>query len=537
MRACPGFVFAICWSLSVGVVGTSAFADAPLPGEIRGALVLVGGGDIPEAIRREFFRLAGGAKAKIVWIPTASVDADDAPRLQKQLASWQALRPEALTVLHTRDRQRANTPEFVAALKQATAVWLTGGDQAKLLDTYAGTAVSTELRALLQRGGVIGGTSAGAMVIGTRTIERGQFTPSVRKGFDLWPGVVVDSHFLQRNRVDRLLKALAQSPGCWGVGLDEGTAIVVQGRTFRVWGSGYATVILSASKHRPASVQMLPAEAMADLVQLGRAVRAREGPEFPSAHPRPPEVPRGSLLLAGGGMLPTEVMQRFIDLAGGVDAPIVYVATAHPDPIPANPMELRMLRRLGAKNITVLHTRDRKQADSEQFVAPLRSAKGVWFSGGRQWRFVDAYEGTLTEQCFHEVLKRGGVIGGSSAGASIQAEYLVRGHPLGNTRIIAEGYERGFGFLPGVAVDQHFFAYRRQADMSELMQTFPQLLGIGLEEGTAIVVRGGVLEVLGRGPVAIYDRQRPIPEGQADYEVLTRGAKYDLRQRQRLTEP
>ena len=128
-----------------------------------------------------------------------------------------------------------------------------------------------------------------------------------------------------------------------------------------------------------------------------------------------------------------------------------------------------------------LHTRDRRTADDPAFSELLTTAGGVWFGGGRQWRFVDAYEGTLTERRFHEVLARGGAVGGSSAGASIQGEYMPRGHPLGNTVVAAEGYERGFGFLPGVAVDQHFFARKRTADMTGLMKLYPHILGVGID--------------------------------------------------------
>src|SRR5262249_32740981 len=151
------------------------------------------------------------------------------------------------------------------------------------------------------------------------------------------------------------------------------------------------------------------------------------------------------------------------------------------------PGELRALKANGAKNVKLLHTRHRAEADKPEFAAGLNEAKGVWFTGGRQWRFVDSYEGTRTEKGFHDVLARGGVIGGSSAGASIQSEYMPRGDPLGNLNIIAEGYERGFGFLKGAAVDQHFFARKRTRDMTELMSAYPQLLGIGIDEGTVVV--------------------------------------------------
>jgi cyanophycinase len=228
------------------------------------------------------------------------------------------------------------------------------------------------------------------------------------------------------------------------------------------------------------------------------------------------------------------VWKRFVDLAGGPDAPLVVIPTANPDPVPRDPGEARALRKAGARDVVVLHTRDRATADSAAFVAPLLKAKGVWFTGGRQWRFVDAYEGTAAERAFHDVLRRGGVIGGSSAGASIQSEYMPRGDPLGNRAIIAEGYERGFGFLKGAAVDQHFFARRRPRDMTELMAVYPQLLGIGIDEGTAVVVRGSVLEVVGRSRVAVYDRRKPVPKEGPDYEELRPGDRYDLKARRRL---
>jgi len=195
--------------------------------------------------------------------------------------------------------------------------------------------------------------------------------------------------------------------------------------------------------------------------------------------------------------------------------------------------EERILRKYGAKNIKSLHTRDPKKADDPAFSEILTKAGGVWFSGGRQWRFVDAYAGTLTEKRFHEVLARGGAIGGSSAGASIQSEFMPRGHPLGNTVMAAEGYEHGFGFLPGCAVDQHFFARKRIADMAGLMKKYPQYLGIGIDESTAIVVTGSTAEVIGKSKVAFFDSSKK-PEDDTDHEELKAGDKYDLKARKKI---
>src|SRR5437667_6333941 len=107
--------------------------------------------------------------------------------------------------------------------------------------------------------------------------------------------------------------------------------------------------------------------------------------------------PKGALIAAGGGGLGPEVMKRFIDLAGGPDAPIVFIPTANgADPQPANQAEANILRKAGAKNVTVLHTVDRKVADSKAFVEPLRKAHGIWIGGGRQWHLVDSYLKTRT---------------------------------------------------------------------------------------------------------------------------------------------
>jgi cyanophycinase len=129
------------------------------------------------------------------------------------------------------------------------------------------------------------------------------------------------------------------------------------------------------------------------------------------------------------------------------------------------------------------------------------------------------------------VLAKGGAIGGSSAGASIQSQYMPRGDPLGNTENMAPGYERGLGFLPGVGVDQHFTQRRRHSDMTKLMAKYPQILGIGIDEATAIVVTGSLAEVVGRGSVFFYDRRKPVPAEGPDYEEVKPGTAYDLRAR------
>jgi cyanophycinase len=227
----------------------------------------------------------------------------------------------------------------------------------------------------------------------------------------------------------------------------------------------------------------------------------------------PPRVgpANGTVLVAGGGRLGPEIWGRFVELAGGPDARIVIIPTAGTEEdFPESWSGFLPLRDAGATNLRVLHTRDRVEADSEALAEILRGADAVWIPGGRQWRLVDAYLHTRVHDELRGVLARGGVVGGTSAGASIQAEFLVRGDPETNQVVISPGYEEGFGFLAGTAVDQHLLARARENDLWEVLALRPDLLGIGLDEGTALVVTGDLAEVIGASQVLLYVPSDPV---------------------------
>ena len=183
--------------------------------------------------------------------------------------------------------------------------------------------------------------------------------------------------------------------------------------------------------------------------------------------------------------------------------------------------------------MVVLHTIRRAVADADSFVAVLKKAGGVWFEGGRQWHLVDSYSGTKTEQGFHDVLARGGVVGGSSAGASILASYLLRGARSGNAIIMAPGYEQGFGFLRGVAIDQHVVARERLRDLSDsLVPRHPELLGLSEDEGTAWIVTGDTAEIIGRNKAFAYGGGEHDPG--RPFLTLFPGDRYNLAERKVL---
>jgi len=240
--------------------------------------------------------------------------------------------------------------------------------------------------------------------------------------------------------------------------------------------------------------------------------------------------PRGTVIVVGGGAMGPEIYQRFIDAAGGPNALIIDVPTAGGDSVyTQNAPGTRGWKQAGAKNIYVLHTTDRKLADSDSFAAILKKAGGVWFEGGRQFHLVDSYAGTKSEQGFNDVLARGGAVCGSSAGASIIGSFLVRGAPSNDNMIMdSPGYEKGFAFLRGVGIDQHVVARERLPDLADsIMPKYPDLIGISEDEGTAWVVKGDVAEIVGRNKAFVYGGKDATDAGKP-FLTLHPGDTYDL---------
>ncbi len=244
----------------------------------------------------------------------------------------------------------------------------------------------------------------------------------------------------------------------------------------------------------------------------------------------------GSLLIVGGGPLTPQIVNRFVSLAGGPEEEVVVIPTAAEDDElkSMNAISKQIFDVFGLQKITILHTRDRAEADTEAFVAPLKNAKGVWFGGGRHWRLVDSYLGTRTQAAIQGVLDRGGVVGGSSAGATIMGSFLVRGAREGNHIMVAKDYQAGLGYLKGVAIDQHLLTRDREDDLVDVIAERPTILGLGIDETTAIVVHGDEFEVIGRSVVGIYDGKDH--DGKS-YYFLAPGEHFDLKTRRRVKGP
>ena len=244
---------------------------------------------------------------------------------------------------------------------------------------------------------------------------------------------------------------------------------------------------------------------------------------------------KGTVVVVGGGAMGPEIYKAFIDAAGGPDAIILDVPNAGgADTVSRNTGQ--PWRNAGARNVVVLFTKDRKIADSDSFTAIIKKAGGVWFEGGRQFHLVQDYGATKTERAIMDLLDRGGVVGGSSAGASILGDFMVRGAPSNdNTIMDYPGYETGFGYLRNVGIDQHVVARSRLPDLADSIVTrYPDMLGISEDEGTAWIIRGDTGRIIGRNKAFVYNG-KDATDADAPFLTLYPGDRYDLNVRRAMS--
>ena len=513
------------------VVGfDEVFEMWPVDLKINGQIMLAGSEQLPEGTLEHFLKMVQRRS-----------DQDPCKVAHVQLANsgseleW----PENVEVTRV-----TPTKEQDLDLAEVSGIWLTHGRPLAKQDVQQLNRISDQLHAFIGRGGILLADPWISPWLGRWNFKTGDRLPIIDEGLNLVPDCVIGCGF-QSEDEKQMLSALAVSPRSIGVGVPAGGLVVLNGRKMRAYGERPATFLTAANTEKPIRRKELrvsglgqrrinPYLQMVDLTAWRRHAIDRTVDPFPLAEPPTPYVENGSLVIVGGGGMPEGLFDQFIEMAGGENAKLVYVPCAEEDNVMPNRRLLQGWRDKGVASAVMLHTKDRNRANSDEaFLAPLRDATGIWFGGGRQWNFSDSYYGTEAHRLMKRVVQRGGVIGGSSAGASIQARYLARANPLGNFDIMVDGYERGgLGFIGGVAIDQHFSQRRRQADMTSLVNRYPQLLGIGLDEKTAIVVRGSTAEVVGDGRVFFYDRNNPVIPGQPDYVALEDGERYDLSQRE-----
>lgn len=215
----------------------------------------------------------------------------------------------------------------------------------------------------------------------------------------------------------------------------------------------------------------------------------------------------GNLLLVGGGEKPREVMELFVKLAGGSDQKIVILPMATQDTNDTGRYYRKLLNDLGARKVRVLDISSKDEARREENVEVIRTAKGIWFSGGDQSRITERILGTPAHEALREMLANGGVVGGTSAGTACQSDPMLNGEgdpgalQKGSTELV-----RGLGLFHGVIVDQHFIRRQRHNRLLAAILEHPDKLGVGIDEDTAIWVKPDQsFEVLGDSVVEIID--------------------------------
>ena len=257
----------------------------------------------------------------------------------------------------------------------------------------------------------------------------------------------------------------------------------------------------------------------------------------------------GKIVVIGGGDPNPAVLSRFVGAGRGAGGRFVILPMASADPIESGSYASEELRKVGARTVTSLVlTRD--TADTESALEPLRQATGVYFSGGDQARLTAVLKGTKAEALLHELLERGMALAGTSAGAAVMSALMITGDekrpdPESDyawAKIEADDVVTapGFGFIPGVIIDQHFVRRRRSNRLLSLVLENPELLGIGIDERTAIVWQDDrTFEVVGAGAVVVMDaahakvrREGEGLEGEGvTLHILRDGSRYDARSR------
>lgn len=218
---------------------------------------------------------------------------------------------------------------------------------------------------------------------------------------------------------------------------------------------------------------------------------------------------RGSLVIIGGAEDregDCTVLREFVRRAGGVQARIVVMTAATSMPREVGDDYIRVFERIGAESVRVVDTEYREDADKQEAVEKVEQSTGIFFTGGDQARIIELVKGSRVDQAIRERHAQGAVVGGTSAGAAMMPDtMIVEGDSTTNPSVDAVDLGPGMGFLPGIAVDQHFSQRGRLGRLISALVQQTAIIGIGIDENTAVIVDGDEFEVIGQGSVTVVD--------------------------------
>lgn len=222
------------------------------------------------------------------------------------------------------------------------------------------------------------------------------------------------------------------------------------------------------------------------------------------------EAEAGALVIIGGAEDKTgdcAILRRFVALAGGERARVVVIAVASEQQTNLSNVYLEVFKRIGVEDVRALGIAHRERANVPSAVESVERATGVFFTGGSQLRITRLLGGTLLDRVLHRRHAGGLVLAGTSAGAAMMPGVMIAGgvEPVTSLRAGAVELAPGMEFISGVIIDQHFEERGRLRRLLAAVAQYPHDLGVGIDENTAVVVRGEQLEVIGAGAVTIVD--------------------------------
>lgn len=217
----------------------------------------------------------------------------------------------------------------------------------------------------------------------------------------------------------------------------------------------------------------------------------------------------GQLLIIGGAEDKEgecKILREFIRRSGGLQARIAVMTAATNLPGEVGSMYIDVFERLGAEKVQVVDTYNRDDSSDSRYLEIIDQATGIFFTGGDQTRITDLLKGTKLDEAIHRRYAEGSIIAGTSAGAAMMPRtMIVGGDSETNPRVEIVEMDPGMGFLPGVVIDQHFLQRGRLGRLLSAVAQKPHLLGIGIDENTALAVNDGEFEVIGEGAITIVD--------------------------------
>jgi|694.fasta_scaffold52431_3 cyanophycinase len=538
-------------------------------------------------ILQTFWTRAGGSEAIIAIVPSASREPVLTGQRYQQI--FEEMGAKSIHILDIRDRAQGEDPYFQQYVEECTGVFLSGGtgsgeiepkrergsgsissgDQLRLCGLLADTPLMDRVRQRTKLGEItLAGTGAGAMVMGHHMIAGGgsgeppsRALVDMAMGLGIFPEVIVDSLFFNRNRMARFLGAIAGHPERLGVGIDEDTCAMFEpDGMIQVIGQGTVTVIDArelthtnaedTGPNAPLSLHNLRVH----ILTQGDGYYLRQYRPIPQVSPssvfsqvgtseplslhnlrvhilthgdsyhldqHKPFAPmatnsnlstKTALLVIGGDedkVHGREILQTFWTHAGGLEGTIAIIPSASRKPTLIGDRYQTIFEEMGAKEVRVLDIRDRAQGEDPFFLEYIEECTGVFLSGGDQLRLCGLLADTPLMERVRQRVQLGEItLAGTSSGAMVMGHHMIAGGGSGESpnRALVD-MAMGLSIIPEVIVDSSFFNRNRMARLLSAISAHPEKLGIGIDADTcAMFDRDGRMQVIGRsGAVTIID--------------------------------